>query len=264
MIIRFAELKSVARYPQHVCLYIHAPFSFLHIFQKCFPKKNTVYNKKFEIRFRNCFFFFVLPIFLSFFFPMQFGPIRSSDPILPAEDNVCPWESISSAITVGSSRTKSLIAGPSVDQTEPQTPIGGSPSAKKSSFSCSIDSHLPTDVCPWDSASAVLPASGGTRTKMPAAKSSIEVAPGDIVCPWESQEPETAKVTTVKSPSEVTVVVLHPSKQASPIISLAGSSGGSGHCRKESASGITVPESATEQADKSSSKISDICPWEDE
>ncbi|KAI9562847.1 hypothetical protein GHT06_010302 [Daphnia sinensis] len=214
--------------------------------------------------------------------PYRSSSTSDSTPMLPTEDNVCPWETVSSppSTSAGSGRTKSVLStpGPSVDQTEPQTPNVSSPSTKKSSFSCSVDSgHLSADVCPWDSASAVLPAaasSGGTRTKMPVAqpKSSSEVVGlGDVVCPWESQEPETAKVaSTVKSPSEVTVVVLNPSKQASPVISLAGSSGGggggSGHCRKESASGIAVPESGTEpsQADKSSSKISDICPWEDE
>ena len=129
------------------------------------------------------------------------------------------------------------------------------------------------------------------------------VANDDVVCPWESQEPtaqttqptlphtgtaarhpETQNTSPVvvktSSSSEVTVnIMLNPSKQASPVISPAGgstssASSGSGHRRKSSASGLTVqqqpPESSTEQTappphlDKSSSKISDICPWEDE
>lgn len=182
-----------------------------------------------------------------------------------------------------------MTPGPSVDQTDGHTPIVSSPSAKKSSFSCSVESHPSTDmdVCPWESASAAPPAAtssssssggggsgGGTRVKTPVAqqKSTAEVlVSDDVVCPWESQDLETPKNPTVKSPSEVTVIVLNPSKQVSPVISLAGSSGGSGHRRKESASGVTaMPEPGSEQSstsqqpDKSSSKISDICPWEDE
>nr|CAH0111921.1 unnamed protein product [Daphnia galeata] len=232
---------------------------------------------------------------------LQSSSASESTSIIPPcherEDNVCPWETISSpppSLNAGSGRTKGtlLTPGPSVDQTDGQAPIVSSPSAKKSSFSCSVESHPSTDldVCPWESASAALPAtsttvsSGGTRikTSVPAPPPPHSNA-DDVVCPWESQDLETPKNPTVKSPSEVTVIVLNPSKQVSPVISLAGSSGGggggSGHRRKESASGgVTVlPESGgseqststsqqQQQPDNksSSSKISDICPWEDE
>ena len=221
---------------------------------------------------------------------------ESTSIILPCqerEDNVCPWETISSpppSLNAGSGRTKGslLTPGPSVDQPDGQAPIVSRPSAKKSSFSCSVESHPSTDldVCPWESASAALPptsttvSSGGTRikTSVPAPQPPHSNA-DDVVCPWESQDLETPKNPTAKSPSEVTVIVLNPSKQVSPVISLAGNSGGgggSGHRRKESASGgVTVlPESggseqsstSQQQPDNksSSSKISDICPWEDE
>ncbi|XP_046641795.1 uncharacterized protein LOC124327032 isoform X1 [Daphnia pulicaria] len=228
---------------------------------------------------------------------LQSSSTSESTSIIPPperEDNVCPWETINPPppLSAGSGRTKGVLLtpGPSVDQTDGHTPIVSSPSAKKSSFSCSVESHPSTDmdVCPWESASAAPPAAtssssssgggggsgGGTRVKTPVAqqKSTAEVlVSDDVVCPWESQDLETPKNPTVKSPSEVTVIVLNPSKQVSPVISLAGSSGGSGHRRKESASGVTaMPEPGSEQSstsqqpDKSSSKISDICPWEDE
>lgn len=253
----------------------------------------------------------------------RLGSSSDSPPVLstssssrPTErEDVCPWESISppSAGSSSNNRIKSVLLtpGPSVDHHD-----GGGPALQASSpLKTAFERHPSTDldVCPWESASAVLPAASGggtrTRTPVPQQKSSTEVVSNDdVVCPWESQEPAVAAPTPtpqpitlpaattgsavtrlhpdqtqiippVKTSSEVTaVIMLNPSKQASPVISPAGgstssASSGSGHKRKESASGLTVqqqqqPESseqtAAPQLDKSSAKISDICPWEDE
>ncbi len=243
--------------------------------------------------------------------------LSTSSSSRPTErEDVCPWESISPPSTGSSSnnRIKSVLLtpGPSVDHHD-----GGGPALQASSpLKTAFERHPSTDldVCPWESASAVLPAASGggtrTRTPIPQQKSSTEVVSNDdVVCPWESHEPAVAAPTPtpqptlpaattgstvtrphpdqtqiippVKTSSEVTaVIMLNPSKQASPVISPAGgstssASSGSGHKRKESASGLTVqqqqqqpPESseqtAAPQLDKSSAKISDICPWEDE
>ena len=195
----------------------------------------------------------------------------------PVVEDVCPWESVNPpSVVSGSSSNKTkgvlLTPVPSVDHEGPAL------TAKPT-----VESRASTDldICPWES--VVLPAASGVRSRTPIpSKSSTEVvAPDDVVCPWESQDlvdvvatpqPTLPTGSAVRHPethphktSEVTVIVLNPAKQqhSSPVLSPAGTS------RKDSASGITgtQPESdqtATLQLDKSSAKLSDICPWEDE
>lgn len=198
---------------------------------------------------------------------------------------------------------KSVLLAPS-STSELESSVSLASPAKTGSLSCSVDSHPSTDldVCPWDSVAVVLPSagsSGATRSRTPVLqpKGSTEV-PEDVVCPWESQASTSQDVTVtpalhhqptlpagvaivrhqletqtggLKASSEVTVITLNPMKPSvSPVISPAGGSTcscSSGDHPKESASGVTlVPESDPQQPplDKSSAKISDICPWEDE
>lgn len=172
--------------------------------------------------------------------------------IVSSDLDVCPWESTSAVLP--------SVAGQSAGRTK--TPVA----LQKSSTEVVASDDV---VCPWESQALT-------------AQDAVVVTPQPTL-PIRHPADHTQTTThALKSSSEVTVITLNPSKQISPIISPAGgssssSSSGSGHRRKESASGITVlphqqhpPESHEQQQqqppqlDKSSAKISDICPWEDE
>jgi len=154
-----------------------------------------------------------------------------------------------------------------------------------------------SDICPWES--VLPPASSSPRSKtpvMPPAKSPERkrstctelVESVDLVCPWESQEPPAVDVAAQrigsikltsqelpaapvvshqKSVSDIvtsTVMLLNKNPSPGPSRSVKEISGSAAAAGTDQPPLSPSPAASHSSQPGPDSKISDVCPWEDE